>query len=118
MEHEEEPNIRFEMVLLLSNNYALAVTPEIRHGAFVVVTCVNRFEDGLGLGSSNWARVDDDEQVIEADDEQTVAQLARLAKAQVVAQHAKLIESLGVPPAAALTAAKKAWPVSKKTANR
>jgi len=105
------PFLRFELVSLLSDNYALSLAPEIRGGKLSIAVRLDRFIDGRGLGSRQYeATLGDDDDHIEAEADQTVAELANLAKAKALELHARLIESVGVPSKAALNAAKRAWP--------
>lgn len=109
MEHENKPFVRFELNHVISNHYITMIRPEVRDGKFVVVVYTNRMLDGLGMASKSWEVYGDMETVIEAEDDQTIAQLAKLAKDQAIANHAELLETVGVKSEVAKTAAKRSW---------
>jgi hypothetical protein len=106
---EDKPFVRFELNRQISEHYITMIRPEIRNGEMVVVVVTNHMRDGLGMQSQNWEVVDDMEVVIEAQPEQTVAALARLAADCAIADHRELIERLGVPKQVAKQAALKSW---------
>lgn len=105
----DEPFVRFELNREISEHYITMIRPEIRSGEMVVVVATNHMLDGLGMQSQNWEVVDGMEVVIEAQPEQTVSELAKLAADCAIADHRELIERLGVPTDVAKKAAQKSW---------
>lgn len=109
MEDEYRPFINFELNRVISSSYIIGIRPEIRDAKLVVVVAMNRMLDKLGMESQSWEIVDDMEEVIDGEPDDTVASLARKAKDLALEFHAKLLEELGVPEKVALQAAKKSW---------
>ncbi len=105
----DKPFVSFELNQEISEHYITMIRPEIRNRALVVVVATNHMLDGLGMSSKSWETEDGMEDVIEADDDRTVADLAKRAKELAIANHAQLIERVGVAHAVALKAAKKSW---------
>ena len=101
--------VRFELNREISDHYVTMIRPEIRDDTLVVVVVTNRMLDGHGMQSKSWEVFEEMEEVIEGRPDQTVAELARLAANCAIADHRKLIERVGVPPAVAKLAAKKSW---------
>jgi hypothetical protein len=106
----DKPFVRFEMHREISDHYVSEIRPEIRDGELVVCVVTNHMKDGHGLSSQNWHVVDGfDEEVITADPDQTVAQLAKRASEFAIADHRRLIERVGVPHDLAVVTAEKSW---------
>lgn len=106
----DKPFVRFELNHVISDSYITMIRPEIRDGALVVVVCTNRMLDGHGMHSQRWELAKEElEEVIETTEDQTVAQVAKLAAEKAMEFHAQLIEELGVSKALALRVAKKSW---------
>lgn len=105
----DKPFVRFELNQEISEHYITMIRPEIRNGELVVVVETDHMLDGLGMSSKSWETEDGMEDVIEADDDRTVADLAKRAKELAIANHAQLIERVGVAHAVALKAAQKSW---------
>lgn len=104
------PHLSMELVRQLSEHYALCIVPEIRDETLTVVARLDHFKDGQGMQSCDFERVfDEDSDILEAQEEQTVKELAKLAKEMAIKLHARLIESVGVSERAAQLAAKRAW---------
>lgn len=106
---DEKPFVSFELNQEISEHYITMIRPEIRDGKFVVDVVTNHMLDGLGMSSQSWQAVDGMEDSIEGDDSQPVADLAQRAKELAIANHAQLIEHVGVSHAVALDAAEKSW---------
>ena len=85
------------------------IRPEIRDGKLVIDVVTNRMLDGMGMSSQSWEAEEGMEDTIEADDDRTIAELAQRAKELAIANHAQLIERVGVAHAVALEAAEKSW---------
>lgn len=76
----------------------------------MVVVTTNHMLDGLGMSSQSWEAVEGmEEDVIEGDDNRPVAEMAQRAKELAIANHAQLIEGVGVTHSVALDAAEKSW---------
>lgn len=112
---EEGPYAQFELNLLLSNKFCITLRPEIRHGKIGVAVMLIHFKDGYGLQSHSWEIYGDGEyeDFVEGGEEETVSQLAARAKELAISYHATLIEHVGVPARAAMTAAKATWKGAK-----
>lgn len=106
---DEGPFVRFELNQLINEHYITMIRPEIREGKLAVVVVTNHMLDGLGMSSQSWEVVDRMYDVIEAYDDNSVAQIARQAKELAIANHAQLIESVGVPTKLAKQTAIKSW---------
>lgn len=109
MEEANEPNVSFELNRVISEHYITMIRPEIRHGKMVVVVVTNRMLDGLGMSSKSWETEKDMDEIIEPDGDRTMTDVAKQAMQLAIANHAQLIERVGVPQALALKAAKKSW---------
>ena len=106
----DKPFVHFELNQEISEHYITMIRPEIRDGKFVVVVITNHMLDGLGMNSKSWKTVEGlDEDVLEGDADRTVADMAQRAKELAIANHAQLIERVGVSHAVALEAAEKSW---------
>ncbi len=76
----------------------------------MVDVVTNHMLDGLGMSSQSWEVVEGMEDTIESyDDAQPVATLEQRAKELAIANHAQLIERVGVSHSVALDAAEKSW---------
>lgn len=107
---DDKPCVRFELNQEISEHYITMIRPEIRDGKFVVDVVTNHMLDGLGMSSQSWEVVEGMEDAIESyDDDQPVATLAQRAKELAIANHAQLIERVGVSHSVALDAAEKSW---------
>ena len=105
----DEPFVHFELNQEISQHYITMIRPEIRNGKLVVDVVTNRMLDGMGMSSQSWNAEEGMEDTIEADDDRTIAELAQRAKELAIANHAQLIERVGVAHAVALEAAEKSW---------
>lgn len=106
----DKPFVGFELNQEISEHYITMIRPEIRNGEFVVVVTTNHMLDGLGMSSQSWEAVEGmEEDVIEGDADRPVADMAQRAKEIAIANHAQLIERVGVSHAVALDAAEKSW---------
>jgi hypothetical protein len=105
----DTPFVRFELNHLISEHYITMIRPEIRDGALVVTVATNHMLDGLGMASQSWDVEADLECVFEAEDDRTIGHLAQQAKEQALANHAQLIERVGVSRIVALKAAASSW---------
>lgn len=85
------------------------IRPEIRDGKLVVDVVTNHMLDGLGFSSQSWEPEEDMDDTLEPGEDQTMADLAERAKMLAIANHAELIERVGVAHAVALDAAEKSW---------
>ena len=103
------PFVRFELNQEISEHYITMIRPEIRDGKLVVDVVTNRMLDGMGMSSKSWEAEEGMEDTIEADDDRTIADLAQRAKELAIANHAQLIERVGVAHSVALEAAEKGW---------
>lgn len=106
---DDAPFVRFELNQEISEHYITMIRPEIRDGKLVVDVVTNRMLDGMGMSSQSWEAEDGMEDTIEADDDRTIADLAQRAKELAIANHAQLIERVGVAHSVALDAAEKSW---------
>mgnify|MGYP007095981364 CR=1 FL=1 len=106
---DDAPFVRFELNQEISEHYITMIRPEIRNGKLVVDVVTNRMLDGMGMSSQSWEAEDGMEDTIEADDDRTIADLAQRAKELAIANHAQLIERVGVAHSVALDAAEKSW---------
>lgn len=110
----DKPFVRFELNHKISDKYITMIRPEIRAGKLVVDVVTNRMLDGLGMSSQSWEVVDGLEDVLPRRDDDvengmTIAQLATQAKLAAIANHAELIQEVGVPRTRALKVAKQCW---------
>lgn len=103
------PFVRFELNQVISEHYITMIRPEIRFGKLMVDVVTNHMLDGLGMSSQSWEVQDEMEDTIEADDHRTIAGLAQQAKELAIANHALLIERVGVPSSLARDTARKCW---------
>lgn len=106
---EGKPFVRFELNKEISEHYVTMIRPEIRDAKLVVVVVTNHMLDGLGMSSQSWDAVDGMDDLIEPTADRTIADLANRAKELAIANHAQLIERVGVSHAIALKAANKSW---------
>lgn len=106
---DDAPFVRFELNQEISEHYITMIRPEIRDGKLVVDVVTNRMLDGMGMSSQSWEAEDGMEDTIEADGDRTIADLAQHAKELAIANHAQLIERVGVAHSVALDAAEKSW---------
>lgn len=106
---DDKPFARFELNHKISDHYITMIRPEIRSGKLVVVVVTNCMLDGKGMASQSWEVVDDMDDVIEASDDQTTDELVKRAKEQALANHAELIQRVGVPRLIAEKAARQSW---------
>lgn len=106
---EDTPFVRFELNHEISEHYITMIRPEIRGGKFTVVVVTNRMLDGLGLSSQSWDVVEGMDDCIEPDARASVAAVAQQAKELALANHAELIERVGVSRSVAARAARKSW---------
>ncbi|MCC5612128.1 hypothetical protein LC612_36695 [Nostoc sp. CHAB 5834] len=109
MLEDDTPFVRFELNKEISEHYITMIRPEIRDGKLMVDVVTNRMLDGLGMSSQSWETVEDMDDTIEAYENDTIAALAKKAKDIAIANHAQLIEQVGVPHPVALKAAQKSW---------
>ena len=101
-----KPFVSFELNHEISEHFITMICPEIRDGKFVVNVVTSHMLDGLGMSSQSWEVVEGMEDTIESyDDTQPVATLAQRAKELAIANHAQLIERVGVSHSVALYAA-------------
>lgn len=105
----DKPFVRFELNQEISEHYITMIRPEIRDGKLVVDVVTNHMLDGMGTSSQSWEAVEGMEDTIEGEDNRPIADLAQLAKELAIANHAQLIERVGVSHSVALDAAKKSW---------
>ena len=105
----DKPFVRFELNKEISKHYVTMIRPEIRFGKLVVVVVTNRMLDGMGIYSQSWEAEEEMDEIIEADDDRTFAGLVKQAKDLAIANHAQLIERVGVAHSVALKTAKKSW---------
>lgn len=112
---EQGPYAQFELNMLLSNKFCITVRPEIRGGQVLCAVMLVHFKDGHGLQSRSWEIYGNGEygDFLEGGEDETVSQLAARAKEMAIRYHATLIEEVGVPAKAAMTAAKAAWKGTK-----
>jgi hypothetical protein len=103
------PMVQVEFNRLISEHYVTMIRPEIRAGKLAIVIQTNNMLDGNGLDSRDYKVVDDMEEVFDADEDRTVADLATRAKEQAIMHHEQLIERVGVPHAAAVRVAASTW---------
>lgn len=107
---DDKAFVHFELNQKISEHFITMIRPEIRDGKFVVVVLTNHMLDGRGMSSQSWEIVEDMEDVIESsNDEDRVATLVQRAKEQAIANHARLIERVGVSRPLALEVAGKSW---------
>lgn len=106
---DNAPFVRFELNQEISEHYITMIRPEIRDGKLMVDVVTNRMLDGMGMSSQSWEAEDGMEGTIEADDDRTITDLAQRAKELAIANHAQLIERVGVAHSVALDAAEKSW---------
>lgn len=106
LEDENAPHVSFEVTQMLSQEYALRGVIEVRDRKLTAYTQSIRFLDKKGESSSHWITVDEEDLVI--DDDETILALCRRMKVGLIARHAALLESVGLPNKVALTAATKA----------
>lgn len=104
-----KPFVRFELNKEISDHYITMIRPEIRNGTLAIDVVTNRMLDGLGMMSQSWEPEDGMEDTIETRNDETVADLAQRAKELAIANHATLIERVGVTRAVAKDAAEKSW---------
>ena len=106
----DKPFVSFEMNREISGYYITMIKPEIRDEKLVVVVVTNYMDDGNGISSQSWEVADGlREEVIEAEPEQTVAQIAKLAVEFAISDHQEIIERVGVSSKDAARVAKKSW---------
>ena len=105
----DKPFVHLELNQEISQHYITMIRPEIRNGKLVVDVVTNRMLDGTGMSSQSWNAEEGMEDTIEADDDRTIADLAQRAKELAIANHAQLIERVGVVHSVALKVAKKSW---------
>lgn len=106
---DEGPFVRVELNKLISEHYITMIRPEIRDGKLMVDVVTNHMLDGLGFSSQSWEPEEDMDDTLEPGEDQTMADLAERAKMLAIANHAELIERVGVAHAVALDAAEKSW---------
>lgn len=105
----DKPFVNFELNREISEHYITMIRPEIRDEKFVVDVVTHHMLDGLGMSSQSWEAVNGMEDTIESDGDRPVADLAQRAKDLAIADHAQLIERVGVAHSVALDAAEKSW---------
>lgn len=103
----DAPNVRLELNKVISEEYIVAIRPEIRDGNLVVEVLLNRMLDKLGMGSQHWEIADED--LIEADSDRSVDDLCERAKELAIMMHQRLIEAVGVPSSMAVDVARKCF---------
>jgi hypothetical protein len=103
------PYLRFELNHVISDHYITMIRPEIRDKKFVVSVVTNHMLDGAGMSSQKWEAEESMDDLIEPDENMTIAAVAKHAKVQALAHHRELIERLGVPRKVAETTVKKSW---------
>ena len=101
--------LHFEANRVISDEYITMIRPEIRDGKFVIAVVTNRMLDKHGLASKSWDQLEDMDDLIEAEPEQSVYELAQAAKDKAIDHHMRLIESVGVPRVFAGKAAQRSW---------
>lgn len=106
LEADHAPHVSFEITQMLSQEYALRGVIEIRDCELTAYTESIRFLDKKGESSTHWVSVTDED--LDVHDDETILALCRRLKAGMIARHASLLESVGVPSKVAMTAAKKA----------
>lgn len=110
MMEDSGPYVKFELNHVISEHYITCIAPEVRDGKLSIVVTTNHMLDGLGLSSQSWSVVEGlEEDVIEAKDDQSISDLAKVAKMLALANHAELISRVGVLSQQAKIAAKKSW---------
>lgn len=103
------PFVSFEMNRVFSENFITMIRPEIRDEKLIVRITTNRMLDGKGLNSKNWETVEGLDDLIECDEDRTIANIAVRAKELAIGHHRMLIESVGVPSNVAESTAVKSW---------
>lgn len=103
---------KIDLVHLPSGHFAISVAPEIREGKLGLSVNTLHLKDGFGLHSQDWETFGDLEEWLEAEEGESIAQLARRAKEEALRQHAVLLTEVGLMPPAAIAAAAKSWPKS------
>ncbi|MCC5610979.1 hypothetical protein LC612_30580 [Nostoc sp. CHAB 5834] len=101
--------VRFELNRVISDDYVTMIRPEIRDGKFVVAVVTNHMLDGLGLSSQKWEEMPDMEDLLEVDQNFTIAKVAKESAALAIKHHQLLIEKAGVVRALAERVAKSSW---------
>ena len=104
-----QPYVRFELNHKISDHYITMIRPEIRFGKLVIVVVTNCMLDGKGMSSQSWEAIDGMDEAIEATDDQTTDALVKRARELAIANHAELIQRVGVPRLVAEKAAKQSW---------
>lgn len=103
----ENPYVRFELDKQLSGYYITCIAPEIRDKKLTVTVVLNYMSDGYGMESNNWDIADGfEEELIEAQPNQTVAQLIKQAIQHAVDFQVTLLERVGVTGKPAIAAVK------------
>lgn len=106
---EGGPFVRFELNKKISEYYITMIRPEIRDGKLVVDVVTNHMLDGMGMDSRSWEVVGEMEESLEAEESQTVAELADRAKELAIDNHVQLLERVGVGRLVAFDVAEKSW---------
>lgn len=103
------PFIRFELNKEISDHYVTMIRPEIRDGKFVVAVAMNLMTEANGMSSHSWTTVEGMDDLIEPSPESSLYVIAKHARDLAIANHAELIQRVGVPPTLAKQTAKKSW---------
>lgn len=103
------PFVQFELNRIISDDYITMVRPAVRDGAMTVEVMTNHMKDGKGMFSTSWEVALDLEDILEADEDQTIQSLAQRAKEIAIHHHSMLIESVGVNFALARQTAEASW---------
>jgi hypothetical protein len=109
LDADGNPHIHFDMNRLLSNDYIIAIRPEIRNDSFSVIVETNLMLDGLGMMSKSWKTIEGMEACIESYPGCTVCNMINRAVEMAILHHRILIEKVGVPQDIAETTAIKCW---------
>jgi|SRR5690606_34041790 len=100
----------FELVRILSDYYAINITPEIRDGTLSIFVRLDNFLDGWGSASQSWEAVEGlPVTLVLAEPDQTIAQVVKTVVHSAQENHSQLLQRLGVPATEAARIVKKIW---------
>lgn len=103
------PHVYVEFNQEISNHYITTIRPEIRDEKLTVRVSTQLMLDGLGIASCSWETVDGLEEVLEPLPGETVASMAKRAKAVALGFHADLLGRVGLKEAQAVRTARSSW---------
>lgn len=107
----DTPYLEFQMNKVISDWYILAVNPVIRDSQLTIDIMLQFMIDGFGMQSRSWETKYEDTIEVDEDSDVTIETLADRARRMAIHFHAKLVETVGIPPESAKEIAEKAWPV-------